>query len=78
MGFWTLSHHPVFEGTRRFGNWICFLPQVKGGKKTPTQLGPLERPNLNHWTISQERKKKGRREIRNRKKIKCKTHGSHG
>jgi hypothetical protein len=23
---------------------------VKGGKKTPTQLGPLERANLNHWT----------------------------
>jgi hypothetical protein len=37
--------------TRRFGNWICFRPQVKGGggEKTPTQLGPLERANLNHW-----------------------------
>jgi hypothetical protein len=23
---------------------------VKGGEKTPTQLGPLERANLNHWT----------------------------
>jgi hypothetical protein len=22
-----------------------------GGGKTPTQLGPLERANLNHWTI---------------------------
>jgi hypothetical protein len=30
--------------TRRFGNWICFRPQVKGGvEKTATQLGPLER-----------------------------------
>jgi hypothetical protein len=38
----------VFEGTRRFGKWICFRPQVKWGKKTPTQLGPLERANLNH------------------------------
>jgi hypothetical protein len=25
-----------------------FHSQVKGGK-TPTQLGPLERANLNHW-----------------------------
>jgi hypothetical protein len=39
---------PVFKKTRRFGNWICFRPQVKVGEKTPTQLGPLERPNLNH------------------------------
>jgi hypothetical protein len=23
-------------------NWICFCPQVKVGKKTPTQLGPLD------------------------------------
>jgi hypothetical protein len=28
---------------RRFGNWICFRPQVKVGEKTPAQLGPLER-----------------------------------
>jgi hypothetical protein len=49
-GFLDVIHHPVFEETRRFGNWICFRPQVKGGKKTPTQLGPLERANLNHWT----------------------------
>jgi hypothetical protein len=28
--------------TRRFGNWICFRPQLKVGEKTPTQLGPLE------------------------------------
>jgi hypothetical protein len=37
--------------TRRFWNWICFLPQVKG--KTPTHLGPLERANFNHWVTSQ-------------------------
>jgi hypothetical protein len=24
----------------------------EGGKKTPTQLGPLERANLNHWTTA--------------------------
>jgi hypothetical protein len=30
-GFLDFIHPPVFEGTRRFGNWICFRPQVKGG-----------------------------------------------
>jgi hypothetical protein len=45
-GFLDFIHRPVFEETRRFGNWICFRPQVKGGKKTPTQLGPLGRVNL--------------------------------
>jgi hypothetical protein len=30
---------------RRFGNWICFRPQVKG-EKTPTQLDTIERANL--------------------------------
>jgi hypothetical protein len=49
-GFLDFIHRPMFEGTRRFGNWICFLPQVKGGKKTPTQLDPLERATLNHWS----------------------------
>jgi hypothetical protein len=46
-----LFQRPVFQKTQRFGNWICFRPQVKMGEKTPTQLGPLERANLNHWTI---------------------------
>jgi hypothetical protein len=40
----------LFQKTRRFGNWICFRPQMKVGEKTPTQLGPLEIANLNHWT----------------------------
>jgi hypothetical protein len=35
--------------TQRFGNWFCFCPQVRG-QETPTQLGPLERTSLNHWT----------------------------
>jgi hypothetical protein len=28
--FWFLDfiHRPVFGGTLRFGNWICFRPQV--------------------------------------------------
>jgi hypothetical protein len=36
--FLDFSHRPVFLGveTRRFGNWICFRPQVNG-EKTPTQ-----------------------------------------
>jgi hypothetical protein len=25
--FLDFIHRPVFEGTRRFGNWICFRPQ---------------------------------------------------
>jgi hypothetical protein len=33
--------------TRRFGNWICFRPQVR---EKPILLGPLERASLNHWT----------------------------
>jgi hypothetical protein len=48
QNFSGIFHRPVFQKTR-FGNWICFRPQVKVGKKTPTQLGPLERANLNHW-----------------------------
>jgi hypothetical protein len=27
-----------------------FPSSGEGGEKTPTQLGPLERANLNHWT----------------------------
>jgi hypothetical protein len=33
---------------QRFGDWICLRPQVDGAG--PTQLGPLERASLNHWT----------------------------
>jgi hypothetical protein len=46
--FLDFFHRLVFQKTRRFGNWICFHHQVKVGEKTPTQLGPLERANLNH------------------------------
>jgi hypothetical protein len=34
--------------TQRFGNWICFRPQVRGEISTP--LGPLETAHHNHWT----------------------------
>jgi hypothetical protein len=47
--FLDFFHRPVFQKTRRFGNWICLRHQMKVGEKTPIQLGPLERANLNHW-----------------------------
>jgi hypothetical protein len=51
LGFRTLSIVRIFPKyqwkTQRFGNWICFRPQVR---EDTTQLGPLERANLNHWT----------------------------
>jgi hypothetical protein len=54
LGFWTLSivryskkieEHSVWE----LGTWICFRAQVRR-QETPTQLGPLERASLSHWT----------------------------
>jgi hypothetical protein len=48
--FWTFYKVLYFKKTQRFGNWICFRPQMKVREKTPTQLGSLERANLNHWT----------------------------
>jgi hypothetical protein len=47
LGLWTLSTvwHTTNHRIQRFGNWICFHPQVRGEK--PTLLGPLERANLN-------------------------------
>jgi hypothetical protein len=44
--FWTFSIVLYSKKTQRFGNWICFRPQMKVGGKTPTQSGPLERANL--------------------------------
>jgi hypothetical protein len=34
--------------TQRFGNWICFLPQLREWE-TPTMLGPLEWAKPNQW-----------------------------
>jgi hypothetical protein len=42
-GFLDFIHHQVFEGTRHFGNWICFHPQVKGGKEDTYSVGPLRK-----------------------------------
>jgi hypothetical protein len=36
--------------SQRFGNWIRFRPQMREGDIC-TLLGPLERANLNHWTL---------------------------
>jgi hypothetical protein len=33
-----------------FRNLDLFPSSGEGGEKIPTQLGPLERANLNHWT----------------------------
>jgi hypothetical protein len=49
LGFWSLSIIGILKTRKqRFRNLICFNPQVRW--ETPTQLGPLERANLNHWT----------------------------
>jgi hypothetical protein len=57
-GVWDIFHRPVFLDveTRRFGNWICFRLQVKE-EKTPTQLGPLGRANLNHCFYFQKHRR---------------------
>jgi hypothetical protein len=49
LGFRTLSivRYSKNQNTQLFGNWISFRPQVR--EETSTLLGPLERPNLNHW-----------------------------
>jgi hypothetical protein len=42
LGFWTFSivRYSRKQKTRRFGNWICFRPQVKGREDTHS-VGPL-------------------------------------
>jgi hypothetical protein len=36
--------------TQCFGNWICFLPQIR--RKTSTLLSSLEKANLNYWSTN--------------------------
>jgi hypothetical protein len=51
--FWTLSIVQMkYKNikSRHFGSWFLFRLQVKGGE-TPTQMGPLDRANLSHWTL---------------------------
>jgi hypothetical protein len=55
LNFWVSGLYPssgISRNTLRFGNWICFRPQVKKVGRVPAQLGPLERANLNHWTTA--------------------------
>jgi hypothetical protein len=47
---WDITPRNPLKANRRFGNWICFRPQMMG-LETPTLFRPLERTNLNHWTI---------------------------
>jgi hypothetical protein len=52
MGFWTLSivQYSKILKTREHNvsETGCFRPQVRGEGLVPSQLGPLERANLNH------------------------------
>jgi hypothetical protein len=43
--FLDFFHRPVFQKKKHDLSETGFLPQVKMGEKTPTQLGPLERAN---------------------------------
>jgi hypothetical protein len=40
LGFWTLSivRNSINKETQRFGNWICFRPQVRGGTYSTKSL----------------------------------------
>jgi hypothetical protein len=52
LDYWVFGLCPssgILKNTQRFEIWICFRPQVQG-RGAPTQLGPFERANPNHWT----------------------------
>jgi hypothetical protein len=53
QNYWVFGLFPssgIVESTT-FRKLDLFLSSGEGGgEKTPTQLGPLERANLNHWT----------------------------
>jgi hypothetical protein len=54
--FWTLSIIRIKYKNmklRRFGSWFFFRLQVKG-REAPTQMGPLDRANLNHLKMEEE------------------------
>jgi hypothetical protein len=52
LDFWTFSRvrYSRNNKTRRAANWNCYRPHAGGGGQDTTQLGPLDRTNLNHWT----------------------------
>jgi hypothetical protein len=43
-GFLDFIRRPVFEGTRRFGNWM-FLSSGKKGEEDTYSVGPLQTPD---------------------------------
>ena len=43
--------------SRCFGSWFFFRLQVKG-REAPTQMGPLDRANLNHLKMEEEQSSK--------------------
>jgi hypothetical protein len=51
LSFWTLS---IVQYSKKLENTTFRKLDVSvlrsGGERTPCQLGPLERANLNHWT----------------------------
>jgi hypothetical protein len=47
--FLDFFHRPVFQKNTTFRKLDLFPSSGEGGQKTPTQLGPSERANLNHW-----------------------------
>jgi hypothetical protein len=49
--FWGFVHRPLFYRIQHFGNWICFRPRLGRELETPTLLDPLERANLDLWTL---------------------------
>jgi hypothetical protein len=56
LGFWTLfiiQYSKKLENTM-FQKLDLFLSS--GERETPTLLGPLERANINHWTVNKVQK----------------------
>jgi hypothetical protein len=52
LSFWTLSIAQYSKKIREHNVLETGSVSVlrSGGERTPSQLGPLERANLNHWT----------------------------
>jgi hypothetical protein len=47
QNYWVFRLCPlsgILKTRKRFGNWFCFCPQLRG--ETPILSGPLERANL--------------------------------
>jgi hypothetical protein len=45
----SIVQNSKYYKTRRFGNWM--FPSSDEGREIPTPLGPLEKANLNRWTL---------------------------